>query len=395
MTPSTDHNVTPPAARINDARAAAAARAREVTIARAAVAAAERAEALASEALATAKGAADDAAAAHANAASAAERAEASWTDSQTAGAWSGVERTRSLREQAAVRAKLSASTCEGAAAELHTAAMRTAAARAELSRAEESARRADDVLRGVEHNARLADDAAAAREGARLRAVDAYAHEVDAFATAYVPDLAPRVAAFVTAARALDAAAQACAEGIAARTADAARILAAGRACGALHHNETPSPLDVPHDLAPVVAAALHTAGLGGGVLAPIAPRVGASPLVRAVITAAGVEGEAPPAEDLAALVRDAGAIGNETRHGRVSVAVGEALRAQHRNEHPQASALRVAGALLALADEACAGIVWSIAPADAPVVDRALSLSRRCRDLAARLAQPAVWRW
>ncbi len=392
--PTTNTRGAPPPS-THEARRTADSRAAEAGHARDALAAAERGEAIAREAHAAATAAADEAAAEHAKAAAAQEKAEASYAETQTAASWSGVERTRTLAAQVQLRAQRAAVAREAAASDLAAAMRRAVAARTEYLRAEDAAQRAADVLRGLEHNARLADDAAAAREGARLRAVAQYAAERDAFATAYSADVAPLVAAAVDALRALDTSARSLAAGIEARAVEAARIVAAGRACGALRPDETPDALAVPRSLADVLGAAVAAAGLAAGILSPLARRGGASPAVAALLASAGVEAPEVDAPSLGALLGELSALHRATQNPRFAVAWGDAERAKVAGKPAQTAAIRCAGALFGAADGAIASVMHDTAPAAAPRVEAAIAEARERVEFALRFLAPGVWRW
>jgi len=386
--PTTNTRGAPPPS-THEARRSADSRAAEAAHARDALAAAERAEAIAREAHEAATAAASDAAAEHAKAAAAVERAETSYAETQTSGAWSGVERARSLAAQAQLRAQRAAVAREAAASDLATAMRRAVAARTEYLRAEDAAQRAADVLRGLEHNARLADDAAAAREGARLRAVAAY-HEQRAALSSRLDAPAPKLRAALDAAVTLRDAFDALDNDLRALRTEAARVAAAGRACGEVN-GQAPPDLEPPA-ASDALGAALSVAGVGG-ILAPLA-RGAVSPALRPLLAAAGVEAHAGGPDVFNALVAEVEALHRETDDPRVGMACGDIARGVQRGEPRQTIALRAAAVLGGDGAGLLARHMHSTLPEYRAAVEAEAARARRYVDLALRLASPEAWR-
>lgn len=156
------------------AEQAAAARSRELLEAREALARAERIEHTAHDAHTRAVELRAASEVEHARLKSDAETAETEWQAVQTADLWREVERARSVRDQAELRTRALVVAVEQADATATEAAQRTTKAREVLQRAEKAAQRADDVLLAFRRDQTARDEAAAAREGERLREVEA-----------------------------------------------------------------------------------------------------------------------------------------------------------------------------------------------------------------------------
>ena len=384
--------------RADDADRAAAARTREASIAREALSAATRAEALARDAVDAADTLAADAATSHAAAAAAAEKAEASWTASQTAALWSGVERARSLRDQSSVRVKVSASTRESAVEALHSARGRAEAARAEVSRADALAQRADDIARGVRHDAKVRDDAAAAVEGARLRAVEQYQRAAEEHGATFTRDAAPLLVRAVGAARELHEAHEELSRVAAAAHTSARLVVAVARRDGALAATDAAPGLEVSPTAAALVAravaAAIPSTGDPNGPTARIVARL--APLTSAEQRALHEAlPDAPPAAvdgaPFDALRAELDALWRETRSGTLGMLAGDIGRAIARGQSIEGVALVASGGLAAEASALFGAMRY---PASPGAADAAAELPRRCLDLAARFARADGWR-
>lgn len=114
----------------------------------------------------------------HTTAAENALAAENAWQNEQTPARWSTVEAARSQRDQAELRARAMRLALENAVADLDAARTRATVARASVDAAARAKATADDVLLAWQRNQRARDAEDAAREGARLRELDAIAAE-------------------------------------------------------------------------------------------------------------------------------------------------------------------------------------------------------------------------
>lgn len=77
-----------------------------------------------------------------------------------------------------------------------------------------------------------------------------------------------------------------------------------------------------------------------------------------------------------------------------RLAAIRGALSRAGESNDGPQTAALRCAAALLAVASETSERAMYDLRPDGRVDLDAALSLARRCADLAGRFMAPEVWR-